>query len=167
MEEICDYMGVKCLSSIVVENLDPESKVSSQRTNPSSVGCDGGSLSLMDLGKPQLPHSELRKIVGLAYTITTVHCAMPGIEEARGPMLIRPFHTRMTVPLSPALMAKAFSPLQGCQVKLRLGNGLITHWPGHDGSWMDMSIFSCLKVPAVPVHIPFHKLARSTQEGRK
>lgn len=150
LNEICDYMGVKSLSSIVVKNLDPGSKVSSQRMNPDSAGRDGANLTFMDLGLPHLPHSELHKIFDLASTLATLQCAMPGLGESAGPMQFRRLQTRMMSPLSPALIAQAFSPLQACLVELRLSDGPITHWPGHDGTRMDMSKFTCLKVLVVP-----------------
>jgi len=56
----------------------------------------------------------------------------------------------MMSPLSPALMAQAFPPLQACLVELRLSDGLITNWPGHDGTRIDTSKFTCLKVLVVP-----------------
>ncbi len=65
-------------------------------------------------------------------------------------MPLRRLKTIMMSPLSPALMAQAFSPLQAFLVELRLNDGLITHWPGHDGTRMDISKFTCLKVLVVP-----------------
>jgi len=81
LAKICDYMGLKSLSSIVVKNLDQGSKVSFKRMNPNSAGRDGANLTYMDLGVPHLSHSELRKIFELMSTVVTLQCAMPGLRN--------------------------------------------------------------------------------------
>lgn len=163
LNAICDYLSLKSLSSFRVESLDPGSKLTRKRIHAQQAEHDDACLSSMDLGNAHLPYAELRNLLERASTIATLGCVTPGLEELKDSMPFRSLHTTMASYLSPASTALAFSPLQTCLVELNFYDGPITHWPGHDGTRMDMSQFTCLKrlvVPATCFFNIFHSIQR-------
>lgn len=82
LDEVCSFMGVRGLASIVAKDLDPESKVSLQRKDSSFSDAN---LDLLDLSRVHLPPLELHNLLEHASRITALHCAMPGLEESIDP----------------------------------------------------------------------------------
>ncbi len=150
LDEIGAFRTTASLSSIVAKNLDSASKLSSHLLDPDPAGHDSPRLKLMDLGGSHFPHTELRRLFELFPTVTTLACAIPGREESTAMPPERHSMTLMTSLLSPGLVAQAFAPLQEGLVELKLNDGLLTIWPGHDQTRMDLGDFTCLKVLHVP-----------------
>lgn len=153
--EMCDCIGATSLSSIVANAIDPSSRVSSHHIEQNSAGRDGPNLSLMKLGRTHLPHPQLHKLLELASSVTTLQCATPGLQETTGSFPNRRIRSTMESILSPALTAQTLAPLQASLVQLTLSDGSTTYWPGHDGTQLDLSKFTSLKILSITSNLHF------------
>lgn len=145
LETICRFMSIASLSSIVVGDMDPASKISSRYSKQNSAECDRPDLDLLELGNTHLQQADLTRILRLASTITTLQCTPIGIEEPSWSFPNKPLRTKMKSALSPASMTQALLPLQACLVELILVDRMVVQWPGHDGTRLDLNGFSSLR----------------------
>ena len=149
LNQLGAFKNTVSLSSIVAENLDPESRISFHLLQPGPAGRDRSRLKLMDLGSSHFPHMELRRLFELFPAVTHLTCAIPGKEAFSGSSR-HPWYIVMASSLSASLIAQAFAPLQNSLVSLRLIDGLVTVWSGPNYTQMDLREFTCLRVLHVP-----------------
>ena len=98
-------------------------------------------LSNLRLGNFHLPISTLSDLLGLTEALKVLTCVIPRDEEPR----TGPLRTSMRWALSPAAVARALEPVKDTLVELSLGDHMLTSWPSHDNSRMDLSDFIALR----------------------
>ena len=170
LDDIGAFRTTASLSSIVAENLDPASKMSSLVLDPDPAGRESPRLEIMDLCGSHFPHTELRKLFEVFPTVTTLVCGIPGQVA----MPERDSFITMTSAFSPGLIAQAFAPLQESLVNLALNDepiigfpdwGPFRRWPGHDHTRIDLKDFVCLKVLHVPSQCFFERSPLVQRKG--
>ena len=152
VNEVAQYSEFRNLETMRVQNIKGSHAAIPQSHN--NIDHDDGHatprLKMLDFGPyTHLTPSTLRPLLSIPQDVTALRCMLPGYQPPLK-KVISPSKMQMLQPLSPHSIAVAFTPLQNCLVELYLTGGVRTHWPGHDGSRLDLSGFAKLEVLAVP-----------------
>lgn len=157
VSEIAQYFKVPSLEEIRVGGIKlSQVTLSSTYVN---IALDEGrhtsSLNILDLGSSHhLPPSTLRSLLSIPRSVRALLCTFPGYQPSL-PKFNNICKIKMLQPLSPHSTAAALTPLQYCLVELYLTSGARTYWPGHDGSRLDLSMFTKLEIMEVPASCYF------------
>ena len=165
IDAVCSFMRVRSLKRLNVRKIDPRTSLSHVPKNVQNAMLQGAKLNRLDLGIVHIPPPKLRELLSFADSVSELYCAMPGVEEPFGSMSLRPLQTNMDRPLSPASMSNAFLPSQDCLVELRLNDGALSTWPGHDKTRLNVSQFACLQVLETPSSCFFDQTTFQSRKG--
>lgn len=146
IDDVFRYLRLKSVETMCIANMNTQSSMSENlrysshhaQHNPPS------SLTALSLGSFHPPREMLLELLRLLPNLKDLSCWVPGDGGAGHH---EPAYGRiMSSALSPADIPTALKPIQHSVLRLDLKDGTQTQWLSHDGTRMDMSSFTCLKV---------------------
>ena len=168
INDIVEYLLLPDLKAMHIDCIDTRTSLTEILQHPSRHARHDQSLSLATLSFGLFhPHPKiLLEILRLSPNLRELCCWIPGDDGHEGHWRgVRVYIVTMISVLSPARIPVLLEPIQHSLRSLNLGEATQTEWPHHDGSRMDMSSFSCLKVLKTVAKCMFS--AKSPDDGRK